>query len=312
MEYLVDVAMPVYNHEKYIAQAIESIVNQKTKFNFRLIIGEDCSTDNSRAIIAEYAKQYPDIIHPIFREKNIGASANGYNIAAVARSKYVTICEGDDYWTDEYKLQKQVDFMEANPDFTIHFTDIEFVDGQGAPVNNNDVPLRTKDVFTIEDIVNGGVFIPSVSLMYRNVLPHPMPEFYLQTIIADTLILLLLADKGKAKYLNEKTAAYRVHGGGVTRSQYYIDNEYIILCDLLEKMNKYFDYRRDDLLSARIHELSKTVLVYGSRNKRGLEKYRYVMSNFPRYLKSGKRVNVREAVYYLTMLFFPAILKARK
>jgi len=109
-EVLVSVIMLVYNHEAYIAQAIEGVLMQKTNFKYELIIGEDCSTDNSKEIIREYHKKYPDIIYPVYWKKNVGANKNANTIRARARGKYIATCEGDDYWCDEDKLQNQIDF----------------------------------------------------------------------------------------------------------------------------------------------------------------------------------------------------------
>src|ERR1035438_103773 len=112
---LVSACIITYNQEKYIAQAIESVINQKCDFKFELIIGEDCSKDNTRAIVAAYAAKYPDIIVPVLQEKKMGASLNFNTCLMRSRGKYFSALEGDDYWTDSNKLQRQFDFMEANP-----------------------------------------------------------------------------------------------------------------------------------------------------------------------------------------------------
>ncbi|MCF6185625.1 MAG: glycosyltransferase, partial [Bacteroidales bacterium] len=115
----VSILMLTYNHEKFIAQAIESVLMQKVSFNYELIIGDDCSQDNTQKIIREYQKKHPDIIKPVLRTKNIGANNNFVDIFKKATGKYIALLEGDDYWTDPNKLQKQVDFLEANPEYGI-------------------------------------------------------------------------------------------------------------------------------------------------------------------------------------------------
>src|SRR6516164_8232942 len=117
----VSVFMITYNHGKYISEAIESIVSQKTNFEFELVIGEDCGPDDTRAICEQYAAKYPDIINLLPSDKNYGPMGNTIRVMYACTGKYVALCEGDDYWTDPYKLQKQVDFLEANPDFSICF-----------------------------------------------------------------------------------------------------------------------------------------------------------------------------------------------
>lgn len=111
---LVSVCMITYNHEKYIKDAIEGILMQKTSFPIELIIGEDCSTENTRKIVEDYAEKYPNLIFAQYSEKNLDMMNNFFNVLQAVRSKYIALCEGDDYWTDPLKLQKQVDFLANN------------------------------------------------------------------------------------------------------------------------------------------------------------------------------------------------------
>ena len=115
----VSVFMMAYNHEKYISEAIDGVLMQKTNFDFDIVIGEDCSTDNTRQIVLDYQQQYPGKVKLLLHEKNIGAMANQMAVFNACKGKYIAMCEGDDYWTDPYKLQKQVDFLEANEDYSI-------------------------------------------------------------------------------------------------------------------------------------------------------------------------------------------------
>lgn len=122
---LISVKMITYNHELYIAQAIEGVVKQETGYPFELIIGEDCSTDRTMEIVLEYQKKYPDIIRVITSDKNVGAKRNGYRTTKACRGKYIAFCEGDDYWHDSYKLQKQADYMESHPECGMVSADID-------------------------------------------------------------------------------------------------------------------------------------------------------------------------------------------
>lgn len=121
MEPLLSVVTITYNHEPYIAKCIEGVLMQKVNFPIEFIIAEDCSTDGTRAICEDYARRFPDVIRLVLSEKNVGALPNERRALGMARGRYVALCEGDDYWTDECKLQKQVDFLESNPDYTICF-----------------------------------------------------------------------------------------------------------------------------------------------------------------------------------------------
>ena len=118
---LVTVRTSAYQHESYIKQCIEGVLMQKTTFQVEYIIGEDYSTDSTRNIVFDYAKKYPDLIRVITADYNVGMKANGLRCIKHSRGKYMAMCEGDDYWTDPFKLQKQVDFLEQNPDYVLSF-----------------------------------------------------------------------------------------------------------------------------------------------------------------------------------------------
>ena len=122
---LVSALMVTYNHELYIAQAIEGVLQQETDFPFELVIGEDCSTDGTRKIVFNYQKKHPDIIRVITSDKNVGGRKNFFRTVKACRGKYLAFCEGDDYWHHSQKLQKQVDYMEAHPEVGLVHSDGE-------------------------------------------------------------------------------------------------------------------------------------------------------------------------------------------
>lgn len=119
---LVSIRTATYNHGAYIKQCIEGVLIQKTTFPIEFIIGEDYSNDETREIVFQYAKKYPDTIRVITADYNVGSKANGRRCIRACRGKYMAICEGDDYWTDPLKLQKQVDFLEANSEYGMCYT----------------------------------------------------------------------------------------------------------------------------------------------------------------------------------------------
>ncbi len=123
---LVSVNMITYNHAPYIAQAIEGVLQQKTNFAFELVIGEDCSTDRTREVVFEYQKKYPDIIRVITSEQNVGARKNSYRTEKACRGKYIAFCDGDDYWHNPYKMQKQVDYLESHPECVMVHSDSDY------------------------------------------------------------------------------------------------------------------------------------------------------------------------------------------
>jgi len=123
---IVSVKMITYNHEPYIAQAIEGVVKQETEYPFELIIGEDCSTDGTREIVLDYQRKYPDIIRVVISDKNVGIKKNGRRTSKLCRGKYKAWCEGDDYWHHSKKLQKQVDYLEAHPEVGLVHSECDF------------------------------------------------------------------------------------------------------------------------------------------------------------------------------------------
>lgn len=118
---LVSIVCITYNHEPYLRQALDSFLMQKTLFAYEIVLAEDCSSDGTRKICEEYAVKYPDIIHYIWSDNNVGAVENEARAIRAAKGKYIALCEGDDYWTDAQKLQKQVDFMESHPEYSVTF-----------------------------------------------------------------------------------------------------------------------------------------------------------------------------------------------
>jgi len=125
---LLSVCMTTYNHENYIAEAIQSVLMQKTGFGLELVIGEDCSTDRTREICKKYESDYPGIVRLILNKKNLGLKHNFFNVGANCKGKYIAYLEGDDYWTDPYKLQKQVDFLEAHDDYALIYSSFDRYD----------------------------------------------------------------------------------------------------------------------------------------------------------------------------------------
>ncbi|MDD5673384.1 MAG: glycosyltransferase, partial [Chitinivibrionales bacterium] len=119
----VSVCMITYNHAPYIAQAIESVLQQKTNYVFELVIGEDCSTDKTREIVLKYQEKYPDIIHVVMSESNVGVKKNWNRTLRACKGTYLAFCEGDDYWLRYDKLQKEVDYLETHPDCSMVFAD---------------------------------------------------------------------------------------------------------------------------------------------------------------------------------------------
>jgi glycosyltransferase involved in cell wall biosynthesis len=222
---LVSVHLLTYNHVHFIRQSIESVVAQKTNFPFEIVIGDDHSTDGTSVIVDEFATRYPNLIKVVRGESNGGPQPNSIRILENSSGKYMAALEGDDYWIDPYKLQKQADFMEANPDFSICFTNtrVEFFDGDGEPylLNQN----IEKDVFELKDLIGEKEiwFMGTATLFYTMNSIFPVQPWFHKTKSGDIPMIMLAARYGKIKFLPDVTAAYRRHAAGASNTDHKDD-----------------------------------------------------------------------------------------
>lgn len=211
---VVSIFILTYNQEQFIAQTIESILMQKTNFSYQLVIGEDCSTDATREICQSYASQFPDKIKLLSAlEKNIGLIANYMRTIKECDGKYIAICDGDDYWIDEYKLQKQVDFLESNPDFSIVYTRVKKLYPAGEFKESKGISFKRTTTF--DDLIFDN-YIPSVTALFKNIQNHQnqLPNWVLTFPYGDwPTYLWTIKDGGKIHFLDEITAVYRMDIG---------------------------------------------------------------------------------------------------
>ncbi|WP_026839477.1 glycosyltransferase [Gillisia sp. JM1] len=204
----VSVFILTYNQEEFIGQTIESILDQKTDFAYQLVIGEDCSTDNTRSICEKYAKENTDKIKLLPSVKNLGLINNFIRTLKECDGKYVAICDGDDYWIDPFKLKKQVDFLENNPDYSIVFTGVKFLFPDGNLQTKPAVGLT--EVSCFKDLIFEN-YIPSVTVLFKNnQYFEEFPEWIDRFPYGDWPIYLwTIRNGGKIGYLEDITAVYR-------------------------------------------------------------------------------------------------------
>lgn len=216
---LLSVCLITYNHENYIRQAIEGVLMQKVDFEWELIIAEDCSTDSTRAILLEYKEKYPDFIKLILQKKNVGPGKNFLDLIETPKSKYIAYFEGDDYWTDPLKLQKQVDILEANKNIGLVYTNVrhfnqtsgDFIEiaPRFAKEPSEVIPLMLKSKFID---LSASVFRTKVLFKVIDVI-----RVELETrVIGDTRILLETVYQSEIYFLNEVTTIYRIVEGSAS------------------------------------------------------------------------------------------------
>jgi glycosyltransferase involved in cell wall biosynthesis len=240
---LVSVMMTTYNHESYIRDAIEGVVSQQCDFEFELIIGEDCSTDRTRAICLEYQKQYPTIIRVLWADKNVGARRNSSRNYQHARGRYLAWCEGDDYWTSDTKLKEQAEVLETCEDVSIVYTDFDILKADKLTVEKNVLAcsgiLDHWHAYTQTDFLTemnfGLIFFATASIMIRSsvyaeyLAKEPVASQCLS--LGDMGLRVFAAKVGAPKCLAESMVVYRLNETGITQSRTWRRN--MLLLDII-------------------------------------------------------------------------------
>ena len=207
-----------YNHERFIRQCLEGVVMQKTDFRFEAIVHDDASTDNTAAIIREYAEKYPDIIKPIYETENQYSKHDGSLtriMNAHTRGKYIAMCEGDDYWTDPYKLQKQVDFLESHPDYVMCSHLFDVYNERNKQLQKNDESSFTGKSYDLDTLINGEWYFQPLTVLFRFD-AYDREHFASYGLSMDVILYYeLLRRGGKGYCLPDVMAVCRIHDGGV-------------------------------------------------------------------------------------------------
>lgn len=249
----------VYNHASYIRDCLEGIVRQETNFPFEAIVHDDASTDGSANIIREYAERYPHIIKPILRETNLYQNGNGHligkSITEACTGRYWALCEGDDYWTDPKKLQKQVDFLDTHPDYSMVCTDGDVLTPQG--MEHWDRYPESCDIPFADIVTEGGLWIHTASIMYRPELLHPYPDFCRKCHVGDYPLQIMMGIRGKVYFIAERMVVYRfmtpaswtLRSSTPSTSHYH---KYLSEIDMLRGMNELTEGKYHDIFYKRI------------------------------------------------------------
>ena len=210
-QYKVSVWMITYNHENYIREAIDSVLMQETDFEFEIVIGEDCSTDNTRAILLEYKERFPNKFKLLLHEKNFGIVDNMLTTFKACSGKYVAMLEGDDTWTDPTKLQKQVDFLEGHSEYIVTYHNIELVTSEGEHIRDAGYHID----YDQDTMKVGRAEMQTSCCVYRN-FDLEFPESFKDAYLFDPFLIHLAGFQGKAKFLNNITPSkYRIHNVGL-------------------------------------------------------------------------------------------------
>ncbi|NLY36170.1 MAG: glycosyltransferase family 2 protein, partial [Tissierellia bacterium] len=246
-EILVSICVITYNHGNYIKESLDSILMQKVDFNYEIVIGDDCSPDNTQEIIKDFKKRYPEKINAILRSENIGTNANAYDVKKRSTGKYIAILEGDDYWTDVNKLQLQVDFLESHPEFFSVAHRHEIVDKEGIHHRYSHENMKLNRFFTKKEAMEKKTELFHLStILFRNFFKDSGDEYIVfknsNKYGSHSLFVFFLASKSDIYIMDRAMSAWR-YIDEPTATNYTSfasrDKSKIIINDF----NKYVNYR---------------------------------------------------------------------
>lgn len=277
---LVSIKCMTYNHENYIAQCIDGFLMQKTNFPFEILIHDDCSTDKTESIVREYEKRFPKIIKGLYETENQwqkGCGAHHTKIDAAIKGKYIALCEGDDYWIDENKLQMQVDFLENNPEYGMCYTKAKQFIQKKRKFSRRRFGTDVRD---FEDLLFNGNRVPTLTTVFRkDLLNSYLKGIYPQDkgwLMGDYPMWLYFAHESKVKFFDKVTSVYRVlensasHSDNVEKSVAFGKSYWDIRNFFSKKyLKKEFESFNECYLRA---------LLYVSRKNRKLAKKEFLQS----------------------------------
>ena len=314
---LVSIQCIVYNHEPYLRQCLDGFVMQKTNFAFEAIVHDDASTDDSAEIIREYAEKYPDIIKPIYEEENQyskkqpGLIGRIMTSAMSPSSKYIALCEGDDYWTDPYKLQKQVDALEAHPECSICFGQVMMVSKEGdkTPWLMPEKGIIEEGVCSLEDFTRlqfgkGYWVFHTSSFFYRKSIlegyQKALENGFGRFPYGDLPLILYSLTVGYGFYINELVSCYRLMSGGYNSMRLKDPEMDIkhgeIIIQGLKDFNSYTNFKYEKYIKRAI-----------IRNQVGIDKLKHKSVLNIKYLQL---LSLRSTILFVSKplkLFFPTL-----
>jgi glycosyltransferase involved in cell wall biosynthesis len=249
-KYKLSICLITYNHELFIEKALNGVFSQNTNFDIELVIGDDASTDNTRALINKLLPPPHIKINTQFRDKNLGMLKNFSSTLQECSGQYIALLEGDDYWIDPDKLHRQIDFLDNNPDFSMCYHPVK-IDSGGAKLSPQKGD-RKSDVFDIYDLARGN-FMHTCSVVFRAKLFDQFPAQFYNSTVGDYFLHMLNAQHGKIKKISSPMGVYRIHQGGVWSMQPDMD---IKILTYLEAMIGCFADDIEDILKQRHRDIA--------------------------------------------------------
>ena len=288
-EPIVSIICLAYQHEKYITRALDGFVEQRTRFPFEVLINDDASSDGTAEIIREYASRYPDIIKPVYQTENQysqGISITRTYLLPKARGKYVAFCEGDDYWCDSAKLQKQVDFLESHSEYAMctHRVRVEHI--QTGRVST--IPgIRGECDYSADEIIRGGAVFQMSSVLLRTEDYRRMPECFFVKGFGDIQVYMYSALIGKVRVLADVMSVYNHGTSGSWTQRMDNDEKQIIHANnkikMLNDVNAYYHYKHDAAFRYAVDREQFNILYYnGDKKSMRQPQYRHFLKKLKR------------------------------
>ncbi|MEO5945089.1 MAG: glycosyltransferase [Ferruginibacter sp.] len=308
----ISICMVTYNHEAFIAKAIEGVLMQETSYSYKLIIGEDCSQDSTRQICETYAAKYPDKIMLLNSKKNLGAGNNFLRVLDECKGNYIALCEGDDYWIDKNKLQKQIEFLEKNNNYSLCFHDV-YHESNGKRKKSSlwDSP----DTSDLNYLLSHKGYISTLSVVFRNDISiFSFLKESLESPFSDFFLYVALAKLGLFKFFPKRMGVYSVHTGGVWSSLGFIKamqntvKGYQILSNLLTEEEKEL-LKVKYLLLLEDYYMSDKILEYEVNDQIFINNDIYVDEYIIKFIKNSCE-HRKKMSYYVTSVPFNLLVKA--
>lgn len=259
----VSVLIITYNHKRFIRKAIDSALAQETSFPVEILVGDDFSTDGTRDIVQEYERQYPDRVKAVLQPRNLGMNGglNCLETLKLAKGEYYAIMDGDDYWTDPHKLQKQADYLDAHPDYSAVFHNalVTFEEGGSSYLLNGP---DMKPYYTLDDLIGETEiwFMATSSILFRNSIPE-YPEWFKLSTSGDIPRLVLKAKQGPIGYLPDVMSVYRKNRAGASFHDYEWDEKFLRnRIQMYSNINRELDYKYDRVLRKNIARYYRLML----------------------------------------------------
>jgi len=268
---IVSVLMVTYGHELYIEKAIDSVLSQQCNFKFELIIANDCSPDNTDRVIRSFLQNHPkkDLVKYICNTANLGIVKNFALAASNCDGKYIGICEGDDFWIDKLKLQRQVDFLEENDNYSLITHNALKVYEGSTQEDEHFIKNAISGDLTIRDILDKWS-IPTASMLFRSSVIKNLPEWIVEIYSFDFTLTLLCANKGRIYFLKDVMSVYRLIYNGTSASSFYKNKVLFVFeqqIKLLNYFNNYSNKRFNHHIEKKIKFLQNEMKFYSFKTK---------------------------------------------